>query len=163
MIEGLHPMAARIAERLKARGESVAVAEGATGGLMSAALLTVPGATAFYVGGGVVYSVRSRRVLFGLGPGAFRGQQSVTESYALLQARGIRDNFSAAWGIAESGSSGGSVHPGGVPSGASVAAVAGPGVELTLRTETGSGDRVANMAAFAAAALGLLEQALAQA
>jgi len=160
MIEPLHPIAARIAQALKARGEKVAVADGATGGLLSAALLTVPGALAFYVGGGVVYSVRSRRVLFGLGPGAFRGAQGATEAYALMQARAIRDNFGADWGLAESGAVGGSVHPGGVPSGTSVAAVVGPGVELTRRTETGSDLRIANMEAFALAALGLLAEAL---
>ena len=163
MIERLHPLADRIAERLKARGEKVAVADGATGGLMSAALLTVPGALAFYVGGGVVYSVRSRRVLFGLGPGAFRGQQSATESYALMQARGIRDNFGADWGVAETGAVGGSTHPMGVASGTSVAAVVGPGIELTRLTQTGSDVRIANMEAFATAALRLLEAALDQA
>lgn len=160
MIERLHPVAARIAERLKTRGEKVAVADGATGGLLSAALLTVPGALAFYVGGGVVYSLRSRRVLFGLPPGSFRDQQSATECYALMQARAIRDNFGADWGLAETGAVGGSVHPSGVPSGTSVAAVVGPGVELTLRTETGSDARIPNMEAFAVAALGLLEWAL---
>lgn len=160
MIEPLHPLALRIAGLLKARGERIAVADGATGGLMSAALLSVPGAMAFFVGGGVVYSGRSRRVLFGLGPGAFRGLHGATEPYALLQARGIRDNFGADWGLAESGAAGGSVHPSGASSGASVAAVVGPGVEMTLRTETGSEARIANMEAFAVAGLGLLEQAL---
>lgn len=160
MIEQLHPVAARIAERLKARGEKIAVADGATGGLVSASLLTVPGALAFYVGGGVVYSPRSRDVLFGLGPEAFAGMRPVTPDYALVQARGIRNRFGVEWGLAESGSVGGSVHPRGVGSGTSVVAVVGPGVELTRLTETGSDVRIANMGAFAAAALALLEEAL---
>jgi len=160
MIERMHPVAARIAERLKARGEKIAVADGATGGLVSASLLTVPGALAFYVGGGVVYSPRSRDVLFGLGPDAFAGTRAATPDYALIQARGIRDRFGVEWGLAESGSVGGSVHPRGVGSGTSVVAVVGPGVELTRLTETGSDVRIANMEAFTAAALALLEEAL---
>jgi nicotinamide-nucleotide amidase len=162
MIEQLHPQALRIAEALKARGEKIAVADGATGGLLSAALLTVPGALKFYLGGGVVYTRRAREVLFGLPNDAFAGYRSATEDYALLQARAIRDNFGAAWGLAETGAVGGSVHPLGVVSGLSLAAVVGPGVELTCRTETGSDERIANMGAFAAAALGLLERALTQ-
>ena len=160
MIEELHPMAARIAEGLKARGEKIAVADGATGGLLSAALLTVPGALAFYVGGGVVYSFRARDVLFALEPGAYKGLRSATEEYALLQARAISDNFGADWGLAETGSAGASVHPMGVSSGISVAAVVGPGVELVRRTDTGSDMRMDNMRAFTRAALGLLDEAL---
>ncbi len=162
MIEELHPMALRIAAALIARGESVAVADGATGGLVSAALLTVPGATAFFAGGGIVYSIHSRSVLLGLPREAFRGQRSATESYALLQARAIRDQFGAQWGVAETGSAGGSAHPMGVTSGISMAAVVGPGVEMTRKTETGSDDRIANMGAFTTSALRLLEHALSE-
>lgn len=160
MIEELHPMAARIAVRLKARGEKIAVADGATGGLLSAALLTVPGALAFYLGGGVVYSMRARDVLFALEPAAYKGLRSATEEYALVQARAIRDNFGADWGLAETGSAGASVHPLGVDSGISVAAVVGPGLELVRRTVTGSDARIDNMKAFTRAALGLLDEAL---
>ena len=160
MIEELAPTAARIAEALKARGEKIAVADGATGGLLSAALLTVPGALAFFVGGGVVYSVRARDVLFALEPGSYKGLRSATEEYALVQARAIRANFGADWGLAETGSAGSSVHPLGVASGISVAAVVGPGVELVRRTVTGSDARIANMRAFTRAALGLLDEAL---
>ncbi|MES2494100.1 MAG: CinA family protein [Pseudomonadota bacterium] len=161
MIEQLAPVAAQIAAALKARGEKIAVADGATGGLLSAALLTVPGALAFYVGGGVVYSRRARDVLFALEQDAYKGLRSATEEYALVQARAIRANFGADWGLAETGSAGSSVHPMGVESGISVAAVVGPGVELVRRTVTGSDERIANMEAFARAALGTLADALA--
>ena len=160
MIAELHPMAVRIAEALKARGEKIAVADGATGGLLSAALLTVPGALAFYVGGGVVYSFRARDVLFGLDREVYKGLRSATEEYALIHARAIRDNFGAEWGLAETGSAGSSIHPMGVASGISVAAVVGPGVEHVRRTETGSDARIDNMRAFTRAALGLLDEAL---
>lgn len=160
MLDELHPQALRIAEALKARREKIAVADGATGGLIGAALLTVPGALKFYVGGGIVYSFRARDVLFALPGEAYEGMRSATPEYALLQARAIRDNFGADWGIAETGSAGGSHHPLGVASGESCCAVVGPGVELVRHTETASDDRIANMTAFTRAALDLLEAAL---
>lgn len=161
MLNEFHPVAARIADALKARGEKIAVADGATGGLIAASLLTVPGALKFYVGGGVVYSLRARDVLFGLPRDAYEGMRSATPEYALLQARAIRERFGAEWGIAETGSAGGSRHPMGVAAGQSCCAVVGPGVEMTRVTETRSEDRVANMELFTRAALGLLAEALA--
>ncbi len=161
VFEDLIPTARAIAEGLIARGESVAVADGATGGLISAALLAVPGASKFYRGGGVVYTFRARNVLFALPREAYEGMVSASEAYALLQARAIRDNFRADWGLAETGASGGgSAHPLGIASGKSCAAVAGPGLELARITETASDDRVENMAVFTKAALELLAGAL---
>jgi PncC family amidohydrolase len=160
LLRDLHPQALRIAEMLKARREKIAVADGATGGLVAAALLTVPGALKFYVGGGIVYSFRARDVLFDLPRDAYEGMTSASEDYALLQARAVRDNFRAEWGIAESGSAGSSKHPMGVVSGRSVAAVVGPGVERVAVIETGSDDRIANMESFTRNALNLLERAL---
>lgn len=164
MLGEFNAIAVRIAEALRARGEKIAVADGATGGLISASLLTVPGALSFYVGGGVVYSTKARDVLFGLGPDAFAGMRSATGDYAMVQARAIRDNFGVAWGIAESGSAGGSKHPLGVASGISCCAIAGPGgLEVIKVTETQSDDRVANMETFTRAALNLLADTLARA
>ena len=161
MLEETHPQALRIATLLRARGEKIAVADGATGGMIAASLLTVPGALDFFVGGGVVYSLRARDVLFDLPREAYRGMRGASEDYALLQARAVRDNFGAEWGIAESGSVGGSTHPSGAPAGRSCAAVVGPeGFEFVRVTETGSDDRIANMQAFTRAALQTLEDAL---
>lgn len=162
LLRDLHPQAVRIAELLKARGEKIAVADGATGGLIAASLLTVPGALKFYVGGGIVYSFRARDVLFDLPRQAYEGMRSATEEYALLQARAIRDRMGAEWGIAESGSAGSSKHPMGVASGRSVAAVAGPSGEWTALAETRSEDRIDNMEAFTRNALDLLETSLSQ-
>ena len=162
LLTKLHPQAARIAGHLKARGEKIAVADGATGGLIAASLLTVPGALNFFVGGGVVYSFRARDVLFDQPREAYKGMRGASEDYALLQARSIRDNFHAEWGIAESGSVGGSSHPSGAPAGRSCVAIVGPGdFEATRLTETQSDARIANMEAFTRAALGLLEETLA--
>ena len=161
MLEQTHQQALRIADLLRRRGEKVAVADGATGGLVAASLLTVPGALDFFVGGGVVYSFRARDVLFDLPRDAYAGMRGASEDYALLQARAIRDNFGAQGGLAESGSVGGSNHPSGAPAGRSCAAVVGPdGFEFVRVTETGGDERIANMEAFARAALQTLEDAL---
>ncbi|MBU3992002.1 MAG: CinA family protein [Alphaproteobacteria bacterium] len=160
MIEEFTGVAARIGAALARRGETIAVADGATGGLISAALLTVPGATAFHRGGGVVYSLQARDVLLGLEPAELKGMRSVTESYALLQARAIRDRFGADWGVAETGSAGPGQHPRGPAAGTSCIAVAGPGRSAARAIATGSDGRVANMLAFTQAALELLEQEL---
>lgn len=164
ILRDLNPQASRIADLLKARREKIAVADGATGGLIAASLLTVPGALKFYVGGGIVYSFRARDVLFDLPREAYEGMRGASEPYALLQARAIRDNFGAEWGLAESGSVGGSSHPSGAPAGRSVAAVAGPdGFERTALVDTASDDRIANMGAFTRNALDLVERALREA
>ena len=161
MLAELHPQALRIAGLLRDRGETIAVADGATGGMIAASLLTVPGALDFFVGGGVVYSLRARDVLFAQPREAYRGMRGASEDYALLQARSIRDNFGADWGLAESGSVGGSSHPSGAPAGQSCAALAGPGGEWTAITKTGRDDRITNMEAFTRAALDHLEAVLA--
>ena len=161
MLAESHPVAASIAEHLRSRGEKIAVADGATGGLIAASLLTVPGALDFFVGGGVVYSFRARDVLFCLPREAYKGMRGASEDYALLQAHAIRDNFGADWGVAESGSVGGSTHPSGAPAGRSCVAIVGPeGLERTQVTETGNDDRIANMEAFTRAALAQLEEVL---
>ena len=162
LLHELHPQALRIAALLRARGEKVAVADGATGGLIAASLLTVPGALDVFVGGGVVYSFRARDVLFALPREAYKGMRGASADYAMLQACAIRDNFGAEWGLAESGSVGGSSHPSGAPAGQSVAAIAAPGMTVTRILETGSDDRIANMAAFTRNALALLEDTLAR-
>ena len=161
MLAELHPQALRIAGLLRERRQTIAVADGATGGMIAASLLTVPGALDFFVGGGVVYSLRARDILFAQPREAYRGMRGASEDYALLQARSIRDNFGADWGLAESGSVGGSSHPSGAPAGQSCAALAGPGGERTAMTQTGRDDRIANMEAFTKAALDHLEAVLA--
>lgn len=160
-LERFHEQALIVAKHLRERGEKLAVADGATGGLIAASLLTVSGALDFFVGGGVVYSFRARDVLFDLPREAYKGMRGASEEYALLQARAIRDNFGADWGLAESGSVGGSSkHPTGAAAGRSVAALVGPGGEFTSLLETQSEDRIANMHAFTRNALDLAIRAL---
>ena len=108
----------------------------------------------------MVYSFRARDVLFAQPREAYKGMRGASEDYALLQARSIRENFGADWGLAESGSVGGSSHPTGAPAGTSIAAMAGPDGEFTRALSTGSDDRIANMAAFTRNALDALESTL---
>ena len=104
-------LAEAIAEKLKARGETIAVAESSTGGLISAALLAVPGASAYYRGGAVVYTAKARAALMGIPKEALVGMRSASEPYAALLARTVRENMAADWGISETGASGPTGNP----------------------------------------------------
>ncbi len=158
-MQDLLPLAEAVAERLKARGETVAVAESSTGGLIAAALLAVPGASAYFIGGAVVYTRQARRVLLDIPDAAMAGMRASTEAYALLLARTARQRFPASWALAETGAAGPTGNRYGDAAGHSCLALAGP-VERSLTLETGSADRRANMRAFAAAALDLLRRSL---
>lgn len=159
-MDTLLPLATRIADRLKARGETLAVAESSAGGLLSAVLLAVPGASAYFLGGAVVYTKPARILLMDIPDAAMRGLRSSSEPYALLLARTSRERFKATWGLAETGASGPTGNRYGDAAGHTCVAVAGPADERVTTLETGSGDRVANMRAFARAALTLLEAQL---
>jgi len=159
MTDRLAPLAAAVADRLKARGETLAVAESSSGGLVSAALLAVPGASAYFLGGAVVYTAKARMSLLGITREAVAGMRSASEPYALLLARTACENFGADWGLSETGAAGPTGNPYGDAAGHSCLAVSGP-VEMAITLETGEADRAANMEAFAARALELLAAAL---
>ena len=153
------PLAETIARRLIARKETIAIAESSTGGLVAAALLAVPGASAYFLGGAVVYTKSSRAALLGIGDADMRGFRPASETYALLLARRMRDRHAAAWGLGETGATGPTGNRYGDPAGHSCIAVAGP-VERAITLRTGSADRLANMDAFAKRALELLVDAI---
>ena len=157
-MDELATLAAAVGERLKARGETVAVAESSTGGLISAALLGVPGASAYYLGGAVVYTAKARVLLMDLPKEAVAGMRSSSEPYALLLARTSRERFGATWGLSETGAAGPTGNRYGDAAGHTCVALSGP-MEIALTIETGEDNRQANMRAFAAAALKLLERA----
>jgi nicotinamide-nucleotide amidase len=159
MIEGLSPLAEALATALKARGQTVAVAESSSGGLISAALLAVPGASAYFQGGAVVYTGKARMALMGLRREDVVGIRSSSEPYAVLLARTVRENLGADWGLSETGAAGPTGNPYGDAAGHTCVAVSGP-TEMAFTLETASSDRAANMQAFARAALELLQQAL---
>jgi PncC family amidohydrolase len=155
----LAALATPLAALLVARRETVAVAESSAGGLISAALLAVPGASAYFLGGGVVYTQAARRAMLRVPDEAVQGVRSSTEAYALVKSRAIRELLGTTWGLAETGASGPSGNRYGDAPGHACIAVAGP-VERAITLETGHGDREKNMWAFTRAALELLENAI---
>jgi nicotinamide-nucleotide amidase len=158
----LQGMASAVAARLVARKETIAVAESSAGGLIAAALLAVPGASAYFLGGGVIYTQAGRRGLLRVGDEAVKGIRSSSEPYALLKARVVRDLLGATWGLSETGAAGPTGNRYGDAAGHACIAVSGP-VERVITIETGQPDRVANMWRFARAAVDLLDACLASA
>lgn len=155
----LLPLAEKVAMLLKERRETLSIAESSTGGLLSAALLAIPGASAYFLGGAVVYTPKARVLLMNLPREAVAGMRSASEPYALLLARTASQRFSATWGLGETGAAGPTGNPYGDSAGHTCIAVAG-GAEEAITIETGSTDRLANMTAFCAAALELLQRHL---
>jgi PncC family amidohydrolase len=152
-------IAENIAARLIERRQTVVVAESSTGGLISASLLAVPGASAYFLGSAVVYTRDARRILMDIPDKAMKGIRSASEAYATLLAGQIRRRFSADWGLSETGATGPTGNRYGDAAGHSCMAVAGP-EPSAITLETGSADRLANMHVFAATALDLLLQKL---
>jgi PncC family amidohydrolase len=159
-VNALLPLANQVGTLLRDRRETLSVAESSAGGLVSAALLAVPGASAYFLGGTVLYTYRARDLLLRIPESALAGMRPATEPYALLAARTIRERIGATWGVAETGATGPTGNRYGDPAGHACLAVAGP-VERAVTLETGQSDRLANMRAFAAAALDLLAKTLA--
>lgn len=145
-----------VAAKLKARGDTVAVAEGSCGGLISASLLAVPGASKYFVGGSVIYTRVARDALY---PGIETpsGMRGATKEWASWLALAARERMGTTWGIGEGGAAG-PTNPYGDPAGHAWVAVAGPGDEVQTRhLLTGEEDRAANMIEFTKAAIALLE------
>jgi nicotinamide-nucleotide amidase len=158
----LASLAASVAARLVARRETIAVSESSTGGLISAALLSIPGASAYFVGGGVIYTQTARRGLLQLSDEAVRGIRSSTETAARLNARTMRERLGTTWALAETGAAGPTGNRYGDAAGHSCFAVVGA-IEAARTLETGRADREANMWAFTRAALELLDTCIQQA
>ena len=148
-------LAEQIGQLLTSRKETIAIAESSAGGLISAALLAVPGASAYFLGGAVVYTRAARSALLDIPESALEGIRPSTEPYALLLARTARTRFGSTWSIAETGATGPTGNRYGDAAGHACIAIAGP-VEKTRTLETGSADRLPNMGTFAQAALRLL-------
>jgi PncC family amidohydrolase len=159
-MQDLVPIAQEIAARLIERRQTIAVAESSTGGLISAALLAVPGASAYFLGSAVVYTRDARRTLMDIPDVAMKGIRSASEPYAKLLASQIRTRFSSDWGLSETGATGPTGNRYGDAAGHSCLAVAGASELSVMTLETGSADRLANMHVFASTALNFLLQNL---
>ena len=142
-----------------ARRETIAVAESSTGGFIAAALLAVPGASAYFLGGAVVYTKAARAALLAIGDADMEGLRAATETYALLIAERMRERHGAVWGLGETGATGPTGNRYGDPAGHTCIAVAGP-AERAITLRTGSAERMANMEAFAKRALELLVEVI---
>jgi nicotinamide-nucleotide amidase len=158
-MQDLLPLAQKLGDRLKQRRETIVIAESSTGGLISAALLSVPGASAYFLGGAVVYTLKARELFANIPNEAVKGMRSASEPYAALLARTTRERFGATWALSETGATGPTGNRYGDAAGHTCIALAGP-QEKVITLETGSDDRVANMRKFAATALNLLADAL---
>jgi nicotinamide-nucleotide amidase len=154
-------IADKIAARLIERRQTIAVAESSTGGLISAALLAVPGASAYFLGSAVVYTRDARRILMEIPDDDMRGIRSASEPYAKLLAERIRQRFATDWGLSETGATGPTGNRYGDAAGHSCLAVAGSETSV-ITLETGSSDRFDNMQVFAKSALELLLKRLDQ-
>ena len=144
---------------LKERRETLAVSESSAGGLINAALVAVPGASAYYLGGAIVYTAAARSALLGIDPQDMAGMRSASEPYARLLAQRMRTRLGATWSLSETGASGPTGNRYGDSPGHACIAVSGP-VEGVITVETGSAEREANMREFARRALALLESCL---
>ena len=158
-MKDLVAIAEQIAAKLIERRQTIAVAESSTGGLISASLLTVPGASAYFLGGAVVYTRDARRILMDIPDEAMKGIRSASEPYAKLLASQMRTRFATDWGLSETGATGPTGNRYGDAAGHSCIGIAG--LEPSAMTlETGSADRLANMHVFASTALNFLLQKL---
>ena len=158
-METLTNLGAAVGALLKERGQTLAIAESSAGGLINAALVAVPGASAYYLGGCVVYTAAGRETLVGITPQEMAGMRSASEPFAQLLAQRVRKRFGATWGLSETGASGPAGNRYGDAPGHACIAVAGP-VEAVITVETGDAEREANMWRFARRAVELLETCL---
>src|SRR5438128_10224923 len=159
MAESLTALGAAVGELLKQRRETLAIAESSAGGIINAALVAVPGASAYYLGGCIIYTGASRMGLLGITTEQMAGMRSASEPYAKLVAWRVREKLGATWGLCETGAAGPSGNRYGDAAGHACLAVSGR-VDAVITLETASADREANMRTFARRALELLESCL---
>jgi len=158
-VDSLIAIGSTVGALLKERRETLAAAESSAGGLINAALVAVPGASSYYLGGAIVYTLAGRSALLDLSAEDMAGIRSASEPFAKLLARRVRDNLGATWGLSETGASGPTGNRYGDAAGHACIAVSGP-VDAVITVETGSADREANMWVFARRAIELLEACL---
>jgi nicotinamide-nucleotide amidase len=158
-VDDVASAAERVAELLTARGDTVAVAESSAGGRISAALLAIPGASAYFRGGAVAYTADAKKRFLDLDDEALSRHRAATPEHALVLARAARDLLGATWGIGETGAAGPTSNRYGDPPGHTCVAVSGP-ADRSRVVRTESDRRSKNMDTFARAALEMLIEAL---
>lgn len=152
-------LCSEIAGLLSARQQTISIAESTTGGLIAASLLSVPGASAYFLGGSVVYTRASRNAYLDLDKSSLEGLKPLSKPLIAVFAEAAKNHLGATWGLAELGASGPSDSPYGHPAGSSVIGIAGP-VTREIEIATGSNHRAENMQSFTTRALQLLCECL---
>ena len=155
----LNPLAASVGELLKQKEHTLALTESSCAGLISACLVSVPGASAYFRGSAVSYTRVAQRGLLGVPDSAMENVRGSSEPYALLNARAVREKLGTTWALSETGASGPTGNRYGDSAGHACFAVSGP-IERSMTLETGSPNREANMWVFAKTALEFLEQCI---
>jgi nicotinamide-nucleotide amidase len=150
--------AAEVLARLKERGQTLAVAESLTGGLLAATIVDVPGASAVFRGGLVVYATDLKGSLAGVPADLLAARGPVDPDVAVALARGARERCGADWGLATTGVAGPDPQDG-HPVGRVYVGVAGPGIG-EVRQFRLTGNRTAIRTGSVAAALALLTEVL---
>jgi nicotinamide-nucleotide amidase len=150
--------AAQVLARLRERGETLAVAESLTGGLLAATIVDVPGASKVFRGGLVVYATDLKGSLAGVPADLLAARGPVDPEVALALARGARERCAADWGLATTGVAGPDPQDG-HPVGQVYVGIAGP-LDGDVRRLTLLGDRAAIRRGCVTAALALLTDAL---
>jgi len=153
-------MAIEVGALLKEKSQTVAVAESSAGGLISAALLAVPGASSYFKGGGAVYTTESKKFLMDVSDEAIAEERAATETHALHLARAAQKRLGTDWGIGETGAAGPTGNRYGDPPGHTCIGVVGPQISMAVTLQTGKTERGENMEAFAEGALELLVECL---
>ena len=146
-------------DQLKARGETLAVAESMTGGLLASRLTVIPGASGAFLGGATVYSAKAKSALLGLDQDRLGEDGTVSETTTVALAEAVRGKLGATWGLGITGNAGPAAE-GTAAIGSVFIALAGPSgtVSKALRIP---GDRADVQLRTAAQALDLLRRALA--
>ncbi|MEM1390308.1 MAG: CinA family protein [Pseudomonadota bacterium] len=152
-MDTLYSLAEQIGERLLKRGETLGISESSSGGLISAALLSVAGASQWYRGAGVIYTPNGFYGLMGLERDDIKGMRSSTEPYAAFMARHVRQKLRTNWGLSETGAAGPTGNPYGDAAGHTCTAIVGAGTTSSRTLETGLDNRRENMTLFAEEAL----------
>jgi len=158
----LRILAIEVTDLLRSRNETVSIAETASGGLISATILSIPGTSKLFRGGLTLYTLESRVAFAGWTPAHIENYRGPTPEVVAGLAENVRGTLKSTWTVSESGTAG--------PTGGNTKnrtpgyvalAVASEAGTLTREVETGHEVRERNMVDFAIAALQLLKDAIA--
>jgi nicotinamide-nucleotide amidase len=135
-------LAARIVGLLGQRQQTVAVAESLTGGLLGAAITTVPGASVVFRGGVIAYATDLKAQLLGVSAALLAARGAVDPDVAGAMAEGVRDRLGAAIGVATTGVAGPDSADGKPPGTVHIAVSAGDGPVIRTLALAGTRDEV---------------------